>query len=40
MGDLSPNMEDKVLMGGGGGLMKRDIDLMRGDLTLKDYIIN
>ena len=33
-------MGDKVLMGGGGGLMKRDTDLIRGELTLIDYIIS
>ena len=38
-GDLSPHVqEDKALMG--GGLMRGDIDLMGGDLTLIDYIIN
>ena len=41
MGICPPNMGgsagDKALM---GGLMRGDIDLMAGDLTLIDYIIN
>ena len=32
-----PIWGDKALM---GGLMRGDIDLMEGDLTLIDYIIN
>ena len=35
-GDLSP-WGDKALM---GGIIRGDIDLMGGDLTLIDYIIN
>ena len=37
-GDLSPHMRgDKALM---GGYHEGDIDLMEGDLTSIDYIIN
>ena len=31
---------EQSVNGGGGRLMKGDIDLMGGDLTLIDYIIN